>query len=107
MVLPRLTLALAVVLAGCAPDEPLRSPHPEYTRDELRPTDTSSSEMWRYLATDTVEQLDVPDSGYRVHFTRAGKNGVPPADVNDSGVPDLVEAVASVYVDVGAKYHAT
>ncbi len=79
--------------------------HAESKRDELRPTDTSSGEMWRFLPTDTVEHFDAPDSGYRVHYTRAGKNAVPAADVNANTVPDLVEAVASVYDEVGAKYH--
>jgi MYXO-CTERM domain-containing protein len=96
-----------MVLAACAPEEPLRAPHPSYVRDDLRPTDTSSSEMWRYLSTDVIERFDAPDSGYRVHFTRAGKNAVPAADVNTNGTPDLVEAVASVYEEVGAKYHAS
>lgn len=84
----------------------MREPHaPASKRDELRPTDTSSSEMWKFLPTDVVEHLDLPDGGYRVHYTRAGKNAVPAADVNDSGMPDLVEAVASVYEEVGAQYH--
>ncbi len=104
MVFPRLTAAL-LVLAGCAPAEPTRPIHSESKRDELRPTDTSSSEMWRFLPSDTVEHFDAPDSGYRVHFTRAGKNAVPAGDVNANGVPDLVESVASVYEEVGAKYH--
>ena len=105
MVLSRLT-AVVVVLAGCAPAESTRPMHPETRRDELRPTDTASTEMWRFLATDTVEHFDAPDSGYRVHFTRAGKNAVPAGDANANGIPDLVESVASVYDLVGAKYHA-
>ena len=74
------------------------------TRAELRPTDTSSAEMWRFLPTDTVERFDSPDAGFRVHFTRAGKNAVPASDGNTNGIPDLVEAVASVYGEVAAKY---
>ena len=105
MVLSRLTLAL-LLLDGCSPIEPLREPHVEARRDELRPTDTSSSEMWRFLPTDTVENFELPDAGTRVHFTRAGKNAVPAADTNTNGTPDLVESVASVYVEVAAKYHA-
>ncbi len=83
----------------------MREPHPVSVRDELRPTDTSSSEMWRFLPSDTVENYDAPDGGYRVHYTRMAKNAVPAADTNANGTPDLVEAVASVYVEVGAKYH--
>ena len=104
MVLPRLALA-ASLLAACAP-EPTRDPHPTAAkRDELRPTDTASSEMWKFLPADVVERFDRPDAGVRVHFTRAGKNGVPALDANDSGVPDLVESVASVYDEVQSKYH--
>jgi hypothetical protein len=60
--------------------------------------------MWRFLPTDVVEQFDAPDSGFRVHFTRAGKNAVPLADANTNAVPDLVESVGSVYDLVLAKY---
>lgn len=105
MVLPRLAL-IAGVVASCAPPEPLREPHPiSAKRDELRPTDTSSSEMWKFLPTDVVERFDRPDAGVRIHYTRAAKNAVPALDANDSGTPDLVEAVAAVYEEVGAKYH--
>ena len=108
MVFPRLRwVAALLVVAGCAPPDPTRPPHPESKRDELRPTDTSSAEMWRFLATDTVEHFDTVDAGYRVHFTRAGKNAVPAGDLNANSVPDLVESVASVYEEVGTKYHAT
>jgi len=94
-----------LLLVGCNAEGPMREPHPVSVRDELRPTDTSSGEMWRFLPSDTVERYDAPDGGYRVHFTRLAKNAVPATDVNADGTPDLVEAVASVYVEVGAKYH--
>jgi uncharacterized protein (TIGR03382 family) len=103
MVLPRLTLAGVVLLAACD-GAPPRPPHVESRRDELRPTDTSSSEMWRYQASDAVEHYDEPDSGFRVHFTRAGPNAVPADDTNTNTVPDLAEAVASVYDLVATKY---
>ncbi len=48
--------------------------------DELRPTDTSSGEMWKFDPTDVVEQFDTDGGAFRVHFTRAGKNAVPLAD---------------------------
>ena len=45
--------------------------------------------MWRFLPTDAVEQFDSPDAGYRVHFTRAGKNAVPAGDLNTNGFRGL------------------
>src|SRR5207253_4926504 len=99
MVLSRLTLA-ALLLGACDNAGPLRGPHAISRADALRPTDTSSSEMWRYSPSDTVEFFDPPDSGFRIHFTRAGTNAVPPLDADDSGVPDMVEAVAGVYDQV-------
>lgn len=101
--------SIVVVLSACGDPSstPIRPPHPPASRsDELRPTDTSSNLMWRYLATDTVESFAADGGDFRVHFTRAGVNAVPPADVDDGGVPDFVEAVSQVYESVGATYHA-
>ncbi len=102
---------LAAVALSCGPlqEQPLRAPHDVAARvDELRPTDTSATQLqWRYEATDVVERFGSPDGGFRVHFTRAGRNAVPAADGNDSGVPDLVEAVAGVYDDVTGTYERT
>lgn len=95
--------ALAALVAGCGPQAGPRPFHDSATRDELRPTDTSVTQLYRYESTDVVEAFDT-DAGFRVHFTRAGKNRVSPADVNDSGVPDFVEAVGSVYGAVAVKY---
>ncbi len=107
MVLPRLSVGALLALTACGVSEqplPLRPPHAEARRDELRPTDTSSSEMWRYLPADSVEHYDEPDSGFRVHFTRTGVNAVPVLDANADGIPDMAESVVSVYDLVAAKY---
>ena len=97
-------------LAACgdvASSGPVRPPHEVRSRaDELRPTDTGSTLMWRYQPTDTVESFAADGGDFRVHFTRAGINAVPSPDADDSGVPDFVEAVSAVYESVGAKYHA-
>ncbi len=104
---PALLIA-AVVAMGCGQPAatPARPPHASRTSrvDELRPTDTASGEMWKFDATDVVEQFDTDGGAFRVHFTRAGKNAVPLADPTDSGVPDLVRAVDSVYEAVATKY---
>jgi hypothetical protein len=104
-----LPAVLVFLLAGCgdpAANGPLRPPHASQSRaDELRPTDTGSNLMWRYQPSDVVESFAADGGDFRVHFTRAGINAVPPADVADSGVPDFVEAVSQVYESVGAKYH--
>jgi hypothetical protein len=72
---------------------------------ELRPTDTSSTLMWKYLSTDVVESQGVDGGDFKVHFTRTGTNAVPALDADDSGVPDFVERVEETYEAVGATYH--
>lgn len=100
--------SVVFVLSACGDPSPapVRPPHAPASRsDELRPTDTSSNLMWRYLASDTVESFAADGGDFRVHFTRAGANAVPAADVDDGGIPDFVEAVSQVYESVGATYH--
>ncbi|MCC6334232.1 MAG: hypothetical protein IT380_09625 [Myxococcales bacterium] len=102
----RLVLSNLLLLAACGEPAAVRPPHaPSRRADELRPTDTTSPLMWRYLPTDVVESYAVDGGDFRIHFTRAGINAVPPADVADSGVPDFVEQVSSVYESVGGTYH--
>lgn len=98
-------LISAVVLLACEAPPATREPFIHASREELRPTDTSSGLMWRFQATDQVESYGVDGGGFLVHFTRAGVNAVPAADADDSGVPDFVELAASSYEEVGALYH--
>lgn len=101
----RATALLCLVLVGCGEEAARREPHVASKEAELRPTDTSSGLMWRYLATDTVESSAMDGGSFRVHFTRAGTNSVPAGDADDSGVPDFVEQVEGVYEAVGGLYH--
>jgi uncharacterized protein (TIGR03382 family) len=73
----------------------------------LRPTESAPGMPWRYDTGEVVESVVSPDGGFRVHFTRAGRNAVPAQDVNDSGVPDLVEQVGQAYDQVAAFYAGT
>jgi hypothetical protein len=75
-------------------------------QDELRPTDTNSNLMWRFQSTDIVESFSIPDSGFKLHFTKNGINKVPAPDIDDSGIPDFIERSASTYVSVGSKYES-
>ncbi|MHB8878004.1 MAG: MXAN_6640 family putative metalloprotease [Myxococcaceae bacterium] len=95
------------VLAGCGEDglPPGRRPQLAVHRQELRPT--SAGAMWHFDATETVESYDSPGGGFKVHFTRAGRNAVPAADVGANGVPDFVEQVAVVYDEVSTYYAGT
>ncbi|MCU0698031.1 MAG: hypothetical protein MUC96_16030 [Myxococcaceae bacterium] len=100
----RSTLALVALLSACGvPEAPVHAPH-EALRQELRPTDTNVAQMFRFDPGDTVERYGVDGGEFLVHFTRAGRNAVPRADRNDSGVPDFVEDVASIYEDVAVTY---
>ncbi|MBL9038262.1 MAG: hypothetical protein JNG84_07110, partial [Archangium sp.] len=103
-------LVVFVVLVGaCGPvDEAApRWPVVVSRTDELRPTDTTVAQMWRFDPTETVEHLDAPDGGFRVHFSRAGRNAVPAADLDADGLPDFVQSVSAVYEEVGARYATT
>lgn len=102
-----LSLLCVVVLIGCGEEPGRREPQVLSQTAELRPTDTSSTLMWRYLATDTVESTGVDGGSFKVHFTRAGTNSVPAGDSDDSGVPDFAERVAETYEEVGRAYHGT
>lgn len=97
-------LPLVVLVAACGDNVVVVHPMHEAVRQELRPTDTSVAQMFRFDPGESVERFGVDGGEFVVHFTRAGRNAVLPADVNDSGVPDFVESVAGVYEDVGAKY---
>lgn len=98
---------LCLVLAGCGEEAARREPRVRSQEAELRPTDTGSGLMWRYLATDTVQSSGVDGGAFKVHFTRTGINAVPAGDADDSGVPDLVERVAEAYEEVGGLYATT
>lgn len=76
----------------------------EALRQEIRPTDTSVQQMFRFDPGEGIERFGVDGGEFVVHFTRAGRNAVPARDTNDSGVPDFVEDVAQVYEDVGVTY---
>lgn len=93
-------MVLATVL-GCGPEQPFVH---GASRAELRPTDTSAQQMFRFEPTDVVQQHALDGGDFVVHFTRSGRNGTLSRDANDSGVPDYVEDVARVYEEVGAQY---
>ena len=78
---------LCFVLVGCGEEVFRREPRVMSSQAELRPTDTGSALMWRYLGTDVVASNGVDGGGFKVHFTRAGTNAVPAADVVDSRAP--------------------
>lgn len=87
----RALLALAL-LAGCAADPTTAS------IAELRPDTAGSMDGPPYYAsTETVESIVSPGGAFRIHFTRAGTNAVPAADVDGNGTPDYVDFVALQY----------
>jgi hypothetical protein len=114
----RAALALCAALAaGCvheAMEEPATGPRggpAEATHDvagraeELRPDEPGASGP-RFDASDTVERYPTPGGHFLVHFTRGGRNGVPVADADGSGVPDFVEQVGAAYEGSLAHYAA-
>lgn len=73
--------------------------------EELRPTDPSASGA-RFAAGEVVETHGSPGGEFLVHYTRAGANAVPDADLDTSGVPDFVESVAATYDEALAYYRS-
>lgn len=101
-----LALLGAAWLAGCSEQSPDQAPRLELGKNvqQLRPTANAPGQLWHYDAEEVVESAPSPDGGFRVHFTRAGRNAVPAKDQDDSGVPDFVEQVARAYDDVESFY---
>jgi hypothetical protein len=91
---------LAVGCAGAADDEAVRG-----AAQALRPDTPGNNELFQFDPGDVVEAHGSASGHFLVHFTKAGKNAVPPADGDASGVPDFVEEVASVYDEVYTRYH--
>jgi hypothetical protein len=71
----------------------------------LRPDTPGNNELYQFAPGDIVETHGSPAGHFLVHFTRAGKNAVPPLDADTSGVPDFVEEVALTYDAVYKRYH--
>ena len=71
---------------------------------QLRPTETWAALQWHFDTDEVVESTVSPDGGFRVHYTRAGRNAIPALDLDDSGVPDLVEQVGTAYDEVAHFY---
>ncbi|MEN9799053.1 MAG: hypothetical protein RL653_2749, partial [Pseudomonadota bacterium] len=101
-----LALLGAAWCAGCGGQGPGQAPRVELGKNvqQLRPTANAPGQLWHYDAEELVESAPSPDGGFRVHFTRAGRNAVPAGDQDDSGVPDFVEQVARAYDDVESFY---
>ncbi len=96
-------LAVAILatasVSACTPDDPTAT-----VVQQIRPDRTGAA--WpSYAAGETIETFASPGGGFLVHFTRAGFDAVPAADVDTNGTPDFVEQAASVYDNVLAFYH--
>lgn len=101
----RVILGLGLVVASGCGAEPREVESGSFA---LRPDDPAAPiGEPRFDANETVERFDSPGGRIRVHFTRAGRNAVPPADNDSSGTPDYVELVARSYDEVRASYHQT
>ena len=70
---------------------------------ELRPTDEADPAGYEGAPTDSVLS---PDGFVRVWWATDGPHSPPPADSNDSGVPDYVELTAAIADEVGATIEA-
>jgi MYXO-CTERM domain-containing protein len=72
----------------------------------VRPDSPNSGLQFRFDPEEVVERHDSPGGRFAVHYTRAGRNAVPSADADSSGVPDFVEEVGVIYDEVLGFYEA-
>ena len=100
-------LAAVVVAAACAPADPAASWVGPGLAPEVRPDTPGNNLQFAFDSGDLVETFGSADGHFLVHYTRTGPNGVPALDADVSGVPDFVEEVAAVYVEVLAHYQGT
>jgi MYXO-CTERM domain-containing protein len=97
----------ALAVSGCGGEDPVPdlfdAPAPGVL---VRPDTPNGGLQFHFDAGEVVESLPSPGGSFLVHFTRSGRNAVPAADADQSGVPDFVEQVAALYDDVLAYYKA-
>lgn len=91
---------------GCSGDPAGREPEVHEAAQALRPDTPGNNELYQFDPGDVVETHGSASGKFLIHFTKAGKNAVPAADGDASGVPDFVEEVAAVYDEVYKRYHA-
>ncbi len=72
----------------------------------IRPDAPNNPRMFSFDEGEIVETLASIGGHFRVHYTRAGADSVPVADVDMSGVPDFVELVATTYDEVYTHYQS-
>jgi len=86
-------------------DAPNLEPHDApVSAPEVRPDTPGNGLQFNFESDDVIETFTSSDDKFLIHFTRTGPNAVPSKDTDASGIPDFVEQVASVYVDVLAFY---
>ncbi|MBI4705691.1 MAG: hypothetical protein HY744_31755 [Deltaproteobacteria bacterium] len=101
----RCSVTLAAALLGCGAEgtEP-----PDFDRPPavalVRPDTPGNKLLFHFEPDDVVETHGSDGGSFLVHFTHEGPNAVPPADTDQSGVPDFVEDVAQTHEKVLATY---
>jgi MYXO-CTERM domain-containing protein len=100
--------ALATALLGCEAEsettlEPVEAPGVQI---EVRPDTPGSNLQFSFDRGDVVETFVSSDGNFTIHFSRDGQHAVDLDDEDLDDVPDFVEHVAEVYVEVLAHYTA-
>jgi MYXO-CTERM domain-containing protein len=99
------------LLGACEVDGELDAPPPMVhpgpgATPEVRPDTPGNNLQFSFDRDDTVETHGSSDGRFLIHFTRSGPNRVDDGDSDANGVPDFVEQVADVYVEVLAHYES-
>ncbi|MGK4002495.1 MXAN_6640 family putative metalloprotease [Sorangium sp. So ce1036] len=101
----RAAALLAPALAACGAGEldpgPLHGPGAA----PLERPDTRDTRLeYRFDPEDAVETFASASGSFLIHFARGGRNAVPDADADATGIPDFVEEVAAIYDEVIVHY---
>ncbi|MGK4000393.1 MXAN_6640 family putative metalloprotease [Sorangium sp. So ce1024] len=98
-------LAASLALTACGASDPAAGPLDGPAAAPLdRPTTRGTQLQFRFDPDDVVETFASASGSFLIHFAREGRNAVPDADVDATGIPDFVEEVAAVYDEVLVHY---
>lgn len=102
----RLASVCLLSVLGCDGETAPEPVQPPAVGLEVRPDTPGNNLQFSFDRGDVVETFVSSDGNFTIHFSRDGQHAVDPDDEDLDDVPDFVEHVAEVYVEVLAHYTA-